>query len=1170
MSSSNYPLRKLLLYSLLLAGLFVSFSSGAALDADGGSQTVRILVVSMTQGDRHASVAAGNRALRQFGERLEREYVENSVVDILDSSGSSTDTPPDRFPAKASMLEEYDVVVFNNSSGLELDEDQRAAFETYIRSGGGVVGIHAAADNPRAGSFFDRVIGATHADHVQLQEGTVHVTDRTHPSTAHLPVEWSVDSTWYTFQSNPRGDVHILMSADGRTHPGSGMAGTGPHHPMAWCHRVGGGRAWYTALGHSSEQFKNDDVRDHLFGGIRWAAGLVDNDATGTVWNAYTKTPLATETKSPAVVEVAPDGRVFFVDRLDYRDEGRELIGMVDPETENGATTVLELAVSDERIYGLKDILFDPEFENNGWMYVFYDPPSDQTDGNIARVSRFTVDGRTIDRDSEVEVLRIPIDPNDGHHGGHLAWGPNGEQLYISIGDNVGGSQYAPLDEREGRARRHDVQRTAGNSADLRGSILRIIPKKDGSYSIPDDNLFTEKSGYGKEIEAGRVHPEIYVMGVRNPYRIAVDPATGVLYWGEYGPGAGSWDVNRGPPQIEEFNRAESAGFYGYPFLIGKNIPFRKYDYANEEGGRIFDPDGPTNDSPNNTGLRELPPAKEPMIMMPGSWEQVLDYPDAWEAFVPYDTLEEVPFPQITGGEPIQGPVYRQREGFDERALPDYYDGKVFLMERGKNWLKYVTLDESGRAVMVEPFMPGTKFTRPVNMDVGPEGALYLAEWGSGYEGPNEDSGIYRIEHRSRTAKLRFHETSDASWSLPEGGSARLTMTVANRHRVPILSGRVSLQTVQGASVQVEPEQEPFGNLPPGQSTEVSWTLSADEDAGGENVPLSAELRYTTAENGTNNRVVRKETSIPVKAQLSVPFGLNLGGDTSIKAEGITFQPTPHPQVQSNNVRVSGTEDSISGTDHQKLYQTLEWGPGLSYEIPVSNGTYDVTFYFLENHFNDTDKRVFSVDLEGETMIDHLDIYSEVGHDAALQKTIERVRVTDGRLSVTTNTHSGAPSICAIALRSGQKEGADTAGETAEEEEAPTGSMRTVEISAGDNMVYDLEEFTVSPGQTVRLTFSHTGNLAAQAMGHNVVILNNPELNPVAFGRKASGDGTVENDYLPEGVRGDVLAATDLLGGGESDTITFKAPEKSGKYPFLCSFPRHAASMNGEMVVQGE
>jgi glucose/arabinose dehydrogenase len=91
------------------------------------------------------------------------------------------------------------------------------------------------------------------------------------------------------------------------------------------------------------------------------------------------------------------------------------------------------------------------------------------------------------------------------------------------------------------------------------------------------------------------------------------------------------------------------------------------------------------------------------------------------------------------------GPVYRHREGYGADALPRYYDGKVFIMERQQNWIKYVTLDEAGEPVEVDPFLPGTTFRRPMDMTVGPDGALYVAEWGSGWDAPNEDSGIYRI-----------------------------------------------------------------------------------------------------------------------------------------------------------------------------------------------------------------------------------------------------------------------------------------------------------------------------------------------------------------------------------------------------------------------------------------
>jgi glucose/arabinose dehydrogenase/type 1 glutamine amidotransferase len=717
---------------------------------------VALLVVSSTPDYRHESVPAGNEAIQELGDRIAAETgVADVTVDIIDSKGEHAETEPTAFPTEASELAEYDAIVFNNANGGTppdegpdvLDDTQQTAFEAYVRAGGGVVGIHSAIDAQRADSFYAEVMGSYFDSHPDVQEGTLAVTDRVHPSTSHLPAEWRLEAEWYRFTEDPRGNAHVLMTADttsldvGTDNPTE----AGHHRPMAWCREVAGGRSWYTALGHLPEQFEDEAFREHLLGGIRWAAGLAAGDATGTVWDAYEKTPVTTDTDSPSIVDVAADGRVFYVDRGDYRNDDTEAIMAVDPGAET-ATTVLELEVYGTN-NGIKGMVLEPGFEGEGWLYLNYAPPDAAIEEPYNRVSRFSVADGSVNPDSETEILRLPIQREIvGHRAGDLTWGPDGDQLYVAVGDDTYccATDYAPIDEREGRTL-YDAQRTSANTADLRGSILRIEPNGDGTYDVPEDNLFTAANGYEDEIEKGLVHPEIYVMGVRNPYRMAVDAATGALHWGDYGPDASAWDVDRGPPGVVEFDRATEAGFHGWPYVVGDGVPYRHYDFETEESGRIFDPDGPTNDSVHNDGLTDLPATTGAMITVPRQWEPFLAYPDEWEEYVSYDGIGDVPFPQVSGASPIGGPVYRRGEDHGTDALPQYYDGKVFIMERRHNWIKYVTLDEEGNPIEVDPFLPDTSFKRPMDLTVGPDGALYLTEWGSGWDAPNDDSGIYRI-----------------------------------------------------------------------------------------------------------------------------------------------------------------------------------------------------------------------------------------------------------------------------------------------------------------------------------------------------------------------------------------------------------------------------------------
>ena len=195
------------------------------------------------------------------------------------------------------------------------------------------------------------------------------------------------------------------------------------------------------------------------------------------------------------------------------------------------------------------------------------------------------------------------------HLGGDFAWDPAGN-LYLSTGDDTDPFEsdgYAPIDERPTRNPAYDAQRTSANTNDLRGKVLRIHPDpEDPTYTTPAGNLF--------EPGTADTRPEIYAMGFRNPFRIGIDPVTGYLYVGDYGPDAGPANPLRGPGGQVEFSVVREAGFYGWPYCTGDNDAYIDYDFATGTSGAAFDCDAPVNESPRNTGLTELPPATEPDI----------------------------------------------------------------------------------------------------------------------------------------------------------------------------------------------------------------------------------------------------------------------------------------------------------------------------------------------------------------------------------------------------------------------------------------------------------------------------------------------------------------------------------------------------------------------------
>jgi type 1 glutamine amidotransferase len=215
----------------------------------------QVLVFSKTAGFRHDSIPAGIATIRSLGR----------------ANGFSVSATQDAKAFAPKRLHRFDTVVFLNTTGDVLAPRQQRAFRSFIRQGGGWVGVHSAADTEYEWPFYGRLLGAYFQSHPAIQPATIDVADRWHPSTRPLPTRWMRTDEWYDFRSNPRGAVHVLATLDESTYSGGTM---GADHPIAWCHPFKGGRAWYTAGGHTSESYSEPLFRRHLLGGILWAAGL--------------------------------------------------------------------------------------------------------------------------------------------------------------------------------------------------------------------------------------------------------------------------------------------------------------------------------------------------------------------------------------------------------------------------------------------------------------------------------------------------------------------------------------------------------------------------------------------------------------------------------------------------------------------------------------------------------------------------------------------------------------------------------------------------------------------------------------------------------------------------------------------------------------------------------
>lgn len=433
------------------------------------------------------------------------------------------------------------------------------------------------------------------------------------------------------------------------------------------------------------------------------------------------------ETGEPMTLAVLPDRSVLHTAR-----EGT--LRLTDAD---GSTKVAgEIPVYRHDEEGLQGVGVDPGFEENRFVYLYYAPPGETPEGDapdtgtaedfkpfegVNRLARFVLkeDG-TLDKASEKKILDVPANRGQCCHvGGDIAFDSKGN-LLLSTGDDGNPFQsdgFTPIDDREDRNPVFDSRRSAGNSNDLRGKVLRIKVKDDGSYSIPEGNLF--------EPGTEKTRPEIYGMGFRNPFRMTVDKKTDTVYLGDYGPDAGAADPERGPAGQVEFNRFDKAGNFGWPYCTGENDAYREYDFGSKESGPAFDCAAPKNTSRHNTGLTDLPPAQS--------------------AWITYDD-DSVPEFGSGSESPMGGPVYRYDKDLDSKVkFPEEYDGDFFAGEFGRKWIKRIEQGGDGSVSKINDF-PWTG-TQVMDMEFGPDGALYVLDYGTGYFAGDENSAVYRIEN---------------------------------------------------------------------------------------------------------------------------------------------------------------------------------------------------------------------------------------------------------------------------------------------------------------------------------------------------------------------------------------------------------------------------------------
>lgn len=479
----------------------------------------------------------------------------------------------------------------------------------------------------------------------------------------------------------------------------------------------------------------------------------------------------------PIEMAVAADGKVFVAQRFGtlmlYERTGEvSVAAKMDTYTHTGQYDV----------GGILGVAISPDFPvKDDWVYLYWAPralwngTANGSAGKLTyRLSRFKFLAGKLDSASEQIFFDIPVEW-ETHNGGSLKFGKDGD-LYLSTGDNSCAgcnNQYSPMDERPGY-KNADDQRSTANTNDLRGKILRIHPLPallEGKlYTIPAGNLKEKYAGLWPSADGAKVRPEIYTMGHRNPYRIFPDPVTGRLYIGEFGPAAPAAS-ERGPAGADELSMVDSASNLGYPYFLKDNQAYCHWDYALGEcvdikgqPGKTYVAARPVNASPNNTGVEILPPAKPAVL-----WEHDGSSPD------PVSGLKACGFGA--------GPVYHYNPSLDSKVkFPPWFDNKWFIFGIYGGWQPKLAVVPPGPVVpltnvVAAPFTSSSiQFSGGMHdIEFGPDGALYLLDYGQQMYANNGGDGLFRITYKGclpTAVRDRSLEGGGVSRTLFVGGSA--------------------------------------------------------------------------------------------------------------------------------------------------------------------------------------------------------------------------------------------------------------------------------------------------------------------------------------------------------------------------------------------------------------
>ncbi|GAB3920609.1 PQQ-dependent sugar dehydrogenase [Mucilaginibacter myungsuensis] len=455
--------------------------------------------------------------------------------------------------------------------------------------------------------------------------------------------------------------------------------------------------------------------------------------------NRFTKVVLAQRIEEPMQFQIMKDGKVLYAERkgkLKLYDPATGKISIVH-DFPVSTKYVSQTGEESEAEDGFQGVILDPDFDKNHWMYVYYSPIGKDS---VNRLERYTWLGKgPLNTATRKKILDVPVQRYECCHvGGGMVFDKD-RNLYLSTGDNTfsrASDGFSPLDERPGMYTQ-DSQKGSSNTNDLRGKILRIHPEPNGTYTIPKGNLFPKGTP--------KTRAEIYTMGNRNPWRLTIDSKTGWLYWGEVGPDGSVDDFEkRGPQSYDEFNQAKKPGNYGWPYFIGNNFPYHHYNFVTKDPGPLFDSAKPVNTSPNSSGLEELPPTTAPFI---------------W-----YSKQASKEFPLMGGGgnSAVGGPIFHASDFKNApRVFPSYFEGKWFITDWVRGWINLVTMDDQGTYQSMERFLPNLQLHGPIDMKFGPNGDLYVLEYGNGYFKDNPEAELIRIEYNGGNRKPQVQASAD-------------------------------------------------------------------------------------------------------------------------------------------------------------------------------------------------------------------------------------------------------------------------------------------------------------------------------------------------------------------------------------------------------------------------